>query len=518
MNIHNKKGRKFLIVVILVLLFSLALRMDFSNTYPKGADTYELYSLSKNIQQKEYVVWNIDFLTAIGMTSVSYPPGGIIFLSEISTVSGLDIKNSIFIWNFFLIITCSLLIFMISRTIFKNDYISIIAVLIYLNTRFFISYSTYFTTRNIIHVFFLSILLILLKENINIKKLTTLLILIIASLLTHRSAILIIIFLLSYIFSIIIYKYYKNTTINKILIILLGASMFLISIYFFGHTSIGTETSKIPFEVGISYIDDIFSIIFSLGMHFGLLLIFTIPGYIVLINKKEKKRKDFFILTIITLSAAFLIETIYFFYLFMPILVILTSYFLEYITSKKIKYLNRIIIFLIISALMVPLYITITESKSDLTYVRAQTLKTISYLENENVEKSVVCNNHAIYCSHIYALSDNITALTYTSVRTMMDRITVKKTSLIWWRVRSKIIVEDNILGTSLFADSYASAITKWNLPKPTLDKLLEFTNLGYIIDSTNSDSIRNRPRMQEKFPYTDQVYNNGLQQVQVIV
>jgi hypothetical protein len=103
----------------------------------------------------------------------------------------------------------------------------------------------------------------------------------------------------------------------------------------------------------------------------------------------------------------------------------------------------------------------------------------------------------------------------------MMDRIVIQNktesNTVIWGRIRSKIIVTDNILGTSLFADSYTSAIIRWNTPPSLMKKLVEFTNLGYIIDSNNQDSIVNRINIEKKFKNMDLIYNNGLQQVKVI-
>ena len=99
MNQSNKKGWTIATVFFLIILFSLSLRLDLNNSYPKGVDTYDLYSLAKNVQEKGYVVWNVDFMTAIGMTSFSYPSGGIIFLSEMSSLTGLNMTDFIIIWN-----------------------------------------------------------------------------------------------------------------------------------------------------------------------------------------------------------------------------------------------------------------------------------------------------------------------------------------------------------------------------------------------------------------------------------
>ena len=344
----------------MILIFSLSLRLNLNNAYPRGVDTYDLYALSKNIQEKGYVVWNIDFPTALGLTSISYPSGGIIFLAEISSLTGMDTTNSIIIWNLLLIISCGLLMFLILKEIFKNNFISILGVLIYLNTRFFIAYSTYFTARNILHLFFLAILFLLLKK-LDAKKILLIAALICVSFLTHRATIIIGIFLIAFIISKILHKFYKNTSFQNLIIFIIGASLFLISVYIFGHGHIGTESTRIPFTIGIEYIDSLLSILFSVSMHFGILIILLPLGYLFMIRKKEKNSKDIFIITSVTLSLTFVFETIYFFYIFLPIMVILIAYLFERLFSTNNILIRKVSTAIVIVALIAPLYITILE-------------------------------------------------------------------------------------------------------------------------------------------------------------
>ncbi len=509
---------KLALIAILALLFSLTFRLDLDNYYPKGADTYELYGLSKDVQEKGHVVWNIDFPTSIGMTSISYPSGGIIFISEISLITGLDLTSSTIIFNVFLILMAGMLLYIISKDIFSNEIISILTVLIYLNTRFFISYSTFFTSRNILQLFFLVILFLLIKNiHLDIKKTFLILTLIGVSFLTHRSTIILLLFLFAFILSKIANKFYKNKMSYNLAILLFGIAIFLSAAYFFGHTNIGSETTRISFNTGITYIDDILSIIFSISMHFGILIILLPIGYFVLLLKKEKNYKDMFVLTGATLALAFMVETIYFFYLFLPLMTILIAYFLQHILKMDKRNIKYSLVAIIIMALIIPVYITIRESKSDILIVREQTVELIDFLDNNMIEKNVICNNHIIYCSHISSLSKNVNALTSSSGRTMIDKIIITESETNIMNVRSKIFYKENIIGVSLFSDTYTSAIINWNTPKPVLDTLLEFTNVGYLIDSNNADSVSNRARIESKFGDMDRIYDNGLQQVKVI-
>ena len=99
----------------------------------------------------------------------------------------------------------------------------------------------------------------------------------------------------------------------------------------------------------------------------------------------------------------------------------------------------------------------------------------------------------------------------------MIERINITKNKVSLNAARGNIIVKDNILDLPFFGDSYVSAIINWNTDPPILKKLVKFTNLGYIIDSNNPDSIANRPNIQKKFGNMDQIYDNKLQQVKVI-
>ena len=255
------------------------------------------------------MVWNINFLTALGLTSTSYLSGGIIFLAELSSLLGMSITDAIVIWNLFLIIACGLLIFLIVKELFRDNLIAFLALLIYLNTRFFIAYSTFFTTRNILHLFFLTILFLLFKKP-NIRKILLIVLLIGLSFMTHRASILIGIFLIAFVLSKVLFKFYKNTLTHNLIILITGISLFLISVYSFGHGTLGTETAKIPFTIGIKYIDSMLSIIFSMSMHFGVLILLLPLGYLFMMRKKEKNSKDIFIIVSVTLSFAFVFETI----------------------------------------------------------------------------------------------------------------------------------------------------------------------------------------------------------------
>jgi hypothetical protein len=529
MTQYNRNIWKIVIIALLVLLLSLSLRLDLNNIYPKGADTYDLSMLSKNIQQNGYVVWNIDFLTSIGMTSISYPPGGIIFLSELSTLTGLNTTDSILIWNFFLIIITGLFLYIISKEIFNDNLSSLITVLVYLNARFFIYYSTFFTSRNILHIFFLTILFLLLKR-LNIKQILLVCFLILMSYFTHRATVLIGIFVIAFILSNSLTKYYKNNLLHNTIILFSGMGIFFVSAYFFGHTNIGSETTRIPFTVGINYIDNLLSIIFSISMHFGILILLIPLGYLTLLSKKNKNNKDLFIIMSITLAFGFAIETIYFFYIFLPIMAIIVGYFINYIlindnkafaTNNFLKKNNKLVkysaIAIVIIALIIPTYITITDYNSDTLVVRKQTVELSMFLESNNIQKSIICNNHFVYCSQIASFENNITALTSSSGRIMITKTDITKKEVVLWRLRGSILYTDKILRTSIFSDTYTNAIINWNTPKPFMDKLIKFTNLGYIIDSNNPDSISNKIKLENKFPYTDNIYNNGLQQVKVI-
>ncbi|HIH32103.1 TPA: hypothetical protein HA235_05335 [Candidatus Woesearchaeota archaeon] len=516
MNNYNYKNRTILIVALMLLVFIISLRLDTNNIYPKGADTYGIYTLSRNIQENRYIVWNFDIFTTLGITTFSYPSGGLIFLSEISLISGLDLTSTIIFWNLIFVIICALLVYLISHEIFGTPFISIITTLIYLSTRFFVLFSTFYTSRNILHILFLTTLLLMLKK-IDIKKIILLISLIIISFLTHRAAVLQFIPILSLILSHLIYNIYGNKKEYKIIFLFLGIMIFFSSVLIFGHAEIGTENRVDFIKTNIEIIDQISSILFSISMNFGILIILLPFGYWILLNKKDKDRKDIFIIVFTTISLAFAIETVYFFYMFLPLICILISYFLYKIFVLKNMYLNIITISIIIISVILPMYVTIYASESDYLIVRNRTLELIKYLDNEELKKSIICNNHLIYCDHISALSRSIKAITYMNGRTLIDKTNLNNYTLTFDRVRSYLYVKDDILDTPLFSNTYASSIINWNIDKIKMKQLINRTNLGYIIDSSNIDSKNNEPRIRSKFGNMNQIYDNGLQQVKVI-
>lgn len=516
MDHSHKNYWKMTLLVLAVLLFSLSFRIDLNNEYPRGVDTYDLYSLSKDVQDRGYVVWNTEILTALGLTSFSYPSGGIVFLSDLSLVTGNNVMNAIFIWNFFLIMICGLLVYIILKRFFNDGLIPILSTLIYLNSRFLISYSTFFTARNILHVFFLAVLFLLIR-GVDWKRFAIIGAIVIVSFFTHRATVLVGLLILAFIISRISFKFYKNDKMHNLLILSASIILFLATVFVVGHSNIGSDTTRLPFSLGNQYLNDLLRIIFSVSMHFGLLIVLLPLGYYFLLTKSNKSPDDFFILILFTLGCAFLVETVYFFYVFLPITVIVMSYFLEHLFKTDRKHVKAWSVVVIVLALIAPIFITVLESTSDISKVLPQTVSTAAYLDSEGINKSIACNNHVIYCSHMMALGSDIDSLTYTSGRMMIDRINITNKTVDLSNIRGKIVVRDNILGTALYADSYTTAIINWNTNPIILDKLVRFTNLGYIIDSNTADAIRNRAKITQKFGNMNTVYDNGLQQVEVV-
>lgn len=506
------KKYKLILIFLLIFLFALAFRFDvyLNNFYPKGFDTYELANLADSIITEKYVVWNINFFSIIGKIVPSYPVGGLIFLSEISLMTNLSILNSIILWNFFFILIELLLFYNISKKFFNNNIINLTLAIIYLNTRFLIEYSKYFTARNILHVIFLSIILILLSKE-SLKKYFLISILLVTSFIIHRSSILIILFILSYILYKFIYKehnFKRNIFIAIITLIILFAS-----IYFFGHPDIGTETTRMDFNIKNTFLKDLVGIFFAISMHYGILLALIPIGYYFLL--KDKDEESFLLLLMILLCIGFIVETIYFFYIFMPIITLIIGYFLKNIINKKS--INILIIILILISLIIPEYVTIKKSNMEYDHIKEQTVRTGHFLK-DNVNKKIICNMNTQYCSQISSIYD-IDSWTVTTILKKLNTINIEYTANIkLTNIRGSIMTKDKILKTYLFSDTYTSAIIQWNTPKPILNKLLEFTNVGYLIDSINENSIRNSKKIIEKFgKYNNKIYDNGLQQVKVI-
>ena len=123
-----------------------------------------MYKLSNDIQQQKYIQWIYSPISLTGYYPLSYQTGGILILAELSTILGVNVSTTIYVWNIALILIIGILIYLISMNCTHDKFLSLIVVLIYLNARFLFHYTDwYFSVRNVFLMFFMFLLWLFIK-------------------------------------------------------------------------------------------------------------------------------------------------------------------------------------------------------------------------------------------------------------------------------------------------------------------------------------------------------------------
>jgi len=509
-------NRKLVFILLLIFLFSLTFRIPIQGKYPKGYDTYTSYKLSTDIKQKGYIGWVLNPLSLTGFIPISYPTGGILLLSILSTITETSIPIAIILWNFVLILILTFFIYLISFVIFKNKLVSFITTLIYLNCRFLISYSDWFySVRNLFLVLFIFLIWLFICKDLK-NKFVLVLIVLLLMLITHRLVVVAVLIIAPYILSRFLKKEFVNSKYFLYLVLALSLLFLSVSFYFIANLNVAPLIYS-PIRTNIEYLDVIIDIIFRFCMQIGVITVLIPLGYAMLLFKKNKNEKDVFVIMTVTFFIPFLSETTYSFYLMLPFWIIAASYFFEYLLRLSYmskSYLKIGVICLIIISLILPLFITVRESKSDITFVRDQTNSLKTYLLDKADNEVVVCNYHEIYCDQLTALSNN----KIRTLSTLSDLMVADRYNISNWdidiRLKQIFSFKDPILNKKYFDELYSGYIIHWNLDSHLLSKIIEFTKVGYILDSNNPDSLENRPILEKKFGDLNQIYDNGLQQI----
>jgi len=518
------KNINIYILIFLVLIFSLALRVPNTDDIKlKGIDTYTNYKLSNSIQQKNYIPWVLNPLSLTGYYPLSYQTGGVLFISLLSSIINLDYILTVYIWNSIMIIIIGLLMYNILIEIFLNKIVAIIGVLIYLNTRIIIYFSDgFFTVRNIFNIFLLLIIFLLLQDRINTyKRIILISIITIISSITHKMFIIIIpILIISYLSKKIPLKYFNKKYAPHILLFLI-IGLFLATIIFLSIKSGPTVNVFITSKNIL--LNKIINSIQTYAINIGLLSIIFIFGLLAILLKKDKTRKDVLILMIFIMFIPLLQEKTYTLYASIPIIIIIMSYFINniiHLKNNSTAY-TKVIIIIIIAGIIIPMHVTIIPKTNDYSDLNDRTIHLTRFLLYNNINKTILCNYYPYYCNQITAISNNkIISLSQYNNIMFAERYNLQDLKLNV-RPRNIFSFKDPVLKTSYYDEIYESYFIKYSSIiiqdqsiKQSINNVITFTNLGYIIDSNEENAINNQNRIIKKFGNLNKIYDNGLEQI----
>jgi hypothetical protein len=400
----------------LLVLFNIVFRYP-TVPHPRLSDTYWIMTLANSISSSGYMDWFVHPLSAFGLYPLSYPAAGPLVLSIVSQTLGINMEQAVLLTSTFYGVFGCLAIYILSKTITKNDFIAFIAALLYSMSPLFLSFTNFNgSSRALFLVVMLLFVWVLLHWNvdrINVKF-TVLGIFIFMLLgLTHRMAIFVTIFLFAYLITIVWIKFgkrikigqnipaitssYKNTCIflslfcALLLTGILGMSPYNPSLESFKSGYFFQGLLFIPVNLGIEY-----------AMGVGVLILLAPIGLISLLQERNKDFSQIYLLVIMLCFAPFLVDYNYIRLFIAPFIFLLIGYgVLKLFTLLKFRWKNiagPLVVSVVIVSILLPFFV-IVEDKSDIfervghyNYMTKATSGAAVFMEKNTKDCSFISN------------------------------------------------------------------------------------------------------------------------------
>lgn len=367
----------------LLVIFNIVFRYP-TVPHPRLSDTYCIMTLANSISSAGYMEWFVHPLSAFGLYPLSYPVAGPLVMSILSQTLGINTEQAVLLTSTFYGVFGCLAMYILSKTITKNDFISFITALLFSMSPLFLSFTNFAgSSRGFFLVVMLMFIWILLHWNVdrNRVKFTMLGIFFFLLLgMIHRMVIFVTIFLFAYFITIIWIKFrkriengqnmlaitssYKKTCIFlSIFCILLLTGILGISPY---HPSLETFKSGYFFQ-GLLFIPINIGIEYAMGI--GVLILLAPIGLISLLQERNKNFSQIYLLVIMLCFAPFLVDYNYMRQFIGPFIFLLIGYGgLKLFTLLKFRLKNiagPLVVSIVIVAILLPSFVTV-EDRSDI--------------------------------------------------------------------------------------------------------------------------------------------------------
>ena len=403
------------LLVGLLVIFNIVFRYP-TVPHPRLSDTYCIMTLANSISSAGYMEWFVHPLSAFGLYPLSYPTAGPLVISIVSQTLGINTEQAVLLTSTFYGVFGCLAIYILSKTITKNDFVSFITALLFSTSPLFLTFTNFTgSSRALFLVVLLLFVWILLRRNVDRTnvKFTVLGIFIFMLLgLTHRMVIFVTIFLFAYLITIMWIKFgkrikigqnmpaimssYKNTCIFLLLFCILlltgilGISPYSPSLESFKSGYFFQGLLFIPVNIGIEY-----------AMGVGVLILLAPIGLISLLQERKKDFSQIYLLVIMLCFAPFLVDYDYMRMLIAPFIFLLIGYgVLKLFTVLKFRWKNiagPLVVSIIIVAILLPSFVTV-EDRSDI-YER---VGYYNYMTKATSGAAVFLEKNATDCSFIF--------------------------------------------------------------------------------------------------------------------
>src|SRR3989344_2490620 len=120
------KLSKHYTALILLLILTVMLRIPFSQ-HEQGVDSFRTHYMANYILKDQFISWNTNLLSFFGLFPYSYASGIALLLAILTKITGLNSEICILILSIIIGVFGTLLVYVLSFHISKNDKISLLS-------------------------------------------------------------------------------------------------------------------------------------------------------------------------------------------------------------------------------------------------------------------------------------------------------------------------------------------------------------------------------------------------------
>lgn len=292
--------KKELIILVLLLLFTVTLRLPVNSHAYGSTDSFFIMGLANSIVEFGEAKWIISLYSFAGLYPLSYASMAPFLFAGSSITAGIPIESSVLLSNIVLSILGTFSIYLLTKQITNNNYISFFAAFVFTVSPVFIFYTNWAATaRGMFISIFPFFLLLLIRARHQKKYMLMAIITVVLLTTSHRAFFFLAIPLVAFCISLVISRYegfHKNGIITRlayltsmILLFLLQYSS-IIDSYSIGFMSASNHSTLENFIYAIA------NLYISYFGKMGILFVFAIPGFYFLLRKAISFENSFLLL------------------------------------------------------------------------------------------------------------------------------------------------------------------------------------------------------------------------------
>ena len=497
--------RTTILLLILLIAFSIVMRIP-PEPHEIGSDSFAIHLLADSISRSGHAKWIVHPLSFFGLYPLSYPSGGVFFLSAMSQSMNINMEYTILLSSLLVGVIGTLFVYILAKDIKDDTFFAFSVAILFSASRVFLGWTTWtFSTRGMFIAIFPLIIWSLIKiYNTNHKHKYIFLLLLFSVILgtVHRMIFFIIgIIFTSWFISIFLYKLLQRYSISKkaISIYSLSFIIFLISPLVY---PIYAPDFEFLSKAGYFFQGTGFYVAFlNLGAWYamgnGILLIIVPVGVLsqlYLLYKEKAEFTNVFLLITLLLSLPFLMDLKYMRTFMVLIISIFTGFgFVEFIgIFDRIKLKRKttvvILVTILLGSLMLPMVITVHKSAPSLAHP--------SYMHEQTYNAGLFMGK---YCNGSFT-SDNVIgrmagAISGTLIPPLLnidlfnfstDLKQISMEDLI--RYRGNVFkLDDPILETGFYLGRYEYYIYQRSFDDPLGKRLLDAQHIRYVFVNKNA-------------------------------